>query len=226
VHFDDDTFGITKQYISDLCNGIMEHCRGLKWSCELHVRLVNEESISLMKKAGCYSIQIGVESGNNSILKEMRKNITIEEALSAARIIKGHGISLSAFFMVGFPQETEETLRDTVTAMKKIKCDSLLYSIFTPYPNTEIFDYCKERGLIKDDYDVSLYNHQSPANCFCMNIAPERFRTLVAKIEKMVDRKNAVNRIKHVFSLHALHKVRQLGLGESFKMGAKIFLGR
>ncbi|MHB8173391.1 MAG: B12-binding domain-containing radical SAM protein, partial [Nitrospirota bacterium] len=46
VHFDYDTFGITKQYISDLCNGIMEHCRGLKWSCELHVRLVNEESIS------------------------------------------------------------------------------------------------------------------------------------------------------------------------------------
>ncbi len=226
VHFDDDTFGVNKQYINDLCNALIAHCPGLKWSCELHVRLADDPTISLMKAAGCYSIQIGIESGNNKILKEMRKNITIEDALAACGTIKKHGIELQAFFIVGFPQETEDTLNDTVTAMKKIKCDTLIYSIFTPYPCTEAFEFCKENGLVNDDYDVSLHNHQSPANCFCMNIAPERFRTLVSNIERMVDRKNWRNRIKRVFSLNTFSRIRELGIRKSFQKGIRVFAGK
>jgi radical SAM superfamily enzyme YgiQ (UPF0313 family) len=199
VHFDDDTFGINKKYIADLCNALKFKCKGLRWSCEMHVKMVDEQTISNMKVAGCSLIQIGIESGNNEILSAMRKDITLEEALATCEIIKKQGIELETFFMVGFPQETEDTLNNTIAAMKKAKCDSICYSIFTPYPGTEAFEFCKKNGLIKDDYNVSLYNHQSPANCFSMNIAPERFRILVSKIEKMVDRKNYLNRIKKSF---------------------------
>lgn len=229
VHFDDDTFGINKRYINQLCNALALDCPGLKWSCELHIKLVDEETISLMKAAGCYNIQIGIESGNNEILKQVRKNITIEEALSACEIIKKHGIGLGAFFMVGFPQETEDTLNDTIVAMRKSKCDFLDYSIFTPYRGTEAFEFCKENGLIDDDFDVSLYNHQSPANCFSINITPERFRKLASKIEKMVDRKNypnRINRIINLFSLNTFWRIKELGIGESLKKGVRIFLGK
>ncbi|MBS3097310.1 radical SAM protein [Candidatus Woesearchaeota archaeon] len=226
VHFDDDTFGVNKKYISDLCNTLIRDCPGLKWSCELPIKLIDEETISLIKKAGCYSIQIGIESGNNQILKEMRKNITIEEALSACKIIKKYGIKLLAFFIVGFPQETEETLNDTVKAMKKAKCDVVTYSIFTPYPGTEIFEFCREKGLVDDNYDVSLYNHRSPANCFCVNIPPNRFRALVSKIEKKIDRKNSLNRIKQVFSFNTLDMIRERGIGKSLKEGIKVFTGK
>ncbi len=226
VHFDDDTFGVKKQYINDLCNALIRHCPGLKWSCELHVRLVDEQTISLMKAAGCYSIQIGIESGDNEILKAMRKHITIEEALSACRIVKEHGIELHAFFMVGFPQETEDTLNDTIAAMKKIKCDQLIYSIFTPYPGTEAFEFCRENGLIDDDYDISLHNHQSPANCFCIHITPERFRKLVSKVEKAVDRKNRRNKLKRAFSFNTLWRMQELGIGQSLNRGVRIFLGK
>ena len=227
IRFDDDTFGGTnKKYINDLCNALIIHCPGLKWSCGIHVKSVNEQTISLMKAAGCYSIAIGIESGNNGILKEMRKNITIEEAFSACRIIKKHGIKLGAFFIVGFPQETEDTLNDTVAVMKKCKCDSVTYSIFTPYPGTEAFEFCKENGLIGDDYNVSLYNHQSPSNCFCVNITPERFRELVHKIEIMVDRKESLNRITGVFSLKTFTRMQELGIGKSIQRGIKIFTGK
>jgi len=226
INFDDDTFGVNKRYINDLCNSLIMHCPGLKWSCELHVKLVDEQTISLMKAAGCYLIQTGIESGNNEILKEMRKNITIEEALSACEIIKKHGIELQVFFIVGFPQETEDTLNNTVTVMEKINCDTLVCSIFTPYPSTEAFEFCKENGLISDDYDVSLYNHQSPKNCFCINITPERFRILVSKIEKMVDRKNALNRIKRVFSLNTFRRIQELGIDKSIHKGIKVFIGK
>ena len=210
IAFEDDTFGINKQYISRICSAIMTNCRGVKWSSELHVKLANKEIVSLMKNAGCYSISLGIESGNNGILKTIRKNITVEEAIAACRLVKRRGIELSAFFIVGFPQETEETLNDTIKVMKEVNSDFLVYSIFTPYPGTEAFEFCRAKGLIKEDYDVSLYNHQSPANCFCMNMAPQRFRQLVSKIEKMVDRKNAPNVIKSINRSISLNIVRKL----------------
>jgi len=226
IHFDDDTFGVSKNYIHTLCNALIQHCPGLKWSCEIHQKLVNEYNISLMKAAGCFSVSIGIESGNNEILSAMRKNATIEESLDACKLIKKHGLELQAFFIIGFPQETEDTLRDTIAALKKVNCDSLIYSIFTPYPGTEAFEWCKEKGLIGDDYDVSLYNHQSPANNFCINITPERFRVLASEIEKSIDRKSFLNRIKKIFSFMILRRILELGIGKSFKKGLRIVIGK
>jgi len=226
IRFDDDTFGVSKQYIQDLCHAILKHCPGLKWSCELHVNLIDESIIRLMKKSGCYSIQIGIESGNNEILKKIRKNFVIEKAVKACKIIKKNKIKLEVFFMVGFPWETEDTLNDTILAMKRIPSDIVVYSIFTPYPGTEAFQFCKENGLIDDNYDISLYSHQSPFNCFCLNISPERFRILVSRVEKMVDKKNSLNRKKSIFSLNTIWRVKELGLKKSFKKGINVFLGK
>jgi anaerobic magnesium-protoporphyrin IX monomethyl ester cyclase len=226
IHFDDDTFGVSAKYINDLCNKLMQHCPGLKWSCEIPVQLVNEQNISLMKSAGCFSIQIGIESGNNEILSIIRKNITIKEALNACELINKQGIELITFFIVGFPQDTEDTLRDTITAMKKAKCDSIVYSIFTPYPGTEAFELCKRKGLIGDDYDPSLYNHQSPVNNFCMSIPIERFRVIVNEIERQIDRKNSINRIKRMFTLNTFKRIQELGIGKSVMKGLRILIGK
>lgn len=224
--FHDDTFGVNRQYINNLCLALITHCPSVVWDCEMHVKLVDDSTVSLMKRAGCRLIQIGIESGNNEMLKNIRKDITIESALLAAAIIKKHNISLQTFFMVGFPQETEETLQDTVRAMKRVAADYLAYNIFMPYPGTEAFEFCKTNGLVRDDYDVSLYNHQSPLNCFCLNISPVRFRILASKIERMVDRRNKLKKIRRIFSISTLLKIRKLGLISSFKYGIKLFLGK
>jgi len=227
VRFIDDTFGVNRQYINDLCSTIKKYCPGLKWSCLFHVRLVDSQTISLMKEAGCCSIEIGIESGNNEILNVMRKCITIEEALSACSIIKNHGIDVYADFMVGFPQETEDTLSDTLAAMRKIQCDRFIYSIFTPYPGTEAFTYLRENGLINDTYDSSLHFHQSPANYFCINITPERFRMLVSKIEKIVDRKNRIYTMKQIFSLNTIMRgIQEQGVKNSLIRGIRLFVGK
>jgi radical SAM superfamily enzyme YgiQ (UPF0313 family) len=226
IEFADDTFGIDKQHINDMCDALIRHCPGLEWRCELPVKLVEDKTLSLMKKAGCRTIQIGIESGNNEILKKIRKNITIEDALSTCELITKHGIRLEVFFIIGFPQDTEETLNDTADAMKKVKCDKIIYSIFTPYPGTEAFEFCKENGLIHMDYDVSLYNHQSPSNCFCMNIQPDDFRKIASRIERMVDKKNSRNKIKRIFSSDSLAGMREVGIGESLQRGVKALVGK
>jgi anaerobic magnesium-protoporphyrin IX monomethyl ester cyclase len=226
VRFDDDTFGVNKGHIDALCGAILRDCPGMEWTCEIHVRLVDEPTIARMKAAGCRWIQLGVESGNNSILDQIRKGFTIDEALDACRIIKEHGIGLEVFFIVGFPQDTEETLADTVAAMRKIKCDKIAYSIFTPYPGTEAFEFCKDHGLIGDDFDISLYNHQSPLNSFCMNIPRDRFTVLARDIGKMVSRRNWAKRLRAVPSLNNLKRIPDLGLGQSLTKGFNALLGR
>jgi anaerobic magnesium-protoporphyrin IX monomethyl ester cyclase len=215
IHFDDDTFGIKRSFIKELANGMARQCPDISWSCEMHVNLVDTEIISLMKKAGCKAIQMGVESGNNGILKEIRKGINIEDAINAARIIKKANIGLELFFMVGFPQETEETLNDTFKAIKNIPCDNIIYSIFTPYPGTEIFDYCKQEGIITDNYDVSMCNHQSPINYFSPKIPREKFYALVRLMEREIDRLNSYKKLKRIFSYESYLKIKHKGILKS-----------
>jgi len=223
IRFDDDTFGINKKYVVDLCQALISHCPGLKWDCEMHVNLVDDEMIALMKQAGCKLIQLGIESGSNEILKQIHKNITIEQALNACEIIRKHGIQLESFFIIGFPQETEKTLHDTVTAMKKTKCQ-ITYSIYTPYPGTEGFEFCKKHGLIDDKFDMALYNHQSPANFFCANIPQERFRFLASEIEVLVDKINASVRKRQQPSLWKsyLKKMRKFGIISRVRKGIRV----
>ena len=211
VHFDDDTFGIKRSYIEELCEQISTQSPGVTWSCELHTKLCTKKTIPAMAKNGCVSVQVGIESGSNWMLKEMRKNTRIEESLTACRLIKQYDIHLSTFFIVGFPQETEETLAETVKAMKEVCADRLIYSIFTPYPGTETYKDCKRRGLIGDDFDISRFNHQSPDNCFTQFIKPERFRELANKIEKMVDRRNAWIRFKRAVEKRTTKPIKRLG---------------
>lgn len=217
ITFQDDTFGVTKNYINDLCAAIQSNCPGQKWNCEIHVNLVDDPTIALMKRAGCNRVFIGVESGNNEILKQIRKGFAIEKVYSAADIIKKHGLELYAFFMVGFPWETEKTLDDTIAAMKNLKSDLLVYSIFTPYPGTEAFEYCKEAGLVDDNFDVSLYNHQSPANCFIKDMPPETFRSIMKRVETMVDKKNSKSLLMSHISWDTIGKIRRAGISGSVR---------
>jgi hypothetical protein len=196
VHFEDDLFGTTKAHIHKLCEAFRRGCPGMQWSCELHANLIDRETVAHMRAAGCYSILMGVESGSNEVLAHMRKAITIEQALEACRLIRSHGIELTTFFLVGFPQETEATLAATVRAMKATRADEIVYSIFTPYPFTEAWELCRQQGLIGEDYDMSLYHHQSPLNHFCPQISPARFRELASQIERLVDRWNKGQKLR------------------------------
>ena len=205
VYFDDDTFGINPRYIKDLCGLIETKCRGLKWGCEMTVGVVKEQSVEYMRRSGCVSINIGIESGNNQILRSVKKGHTIEKAYAAVDICRRAGIEVGTFFMVGFPEETEETLQDTLTAIERINTDTIMLSIFTPYPGSELFQVCKDLGVVDDDFDITIYNHHSPENCFTAFIPPERFKELVKETASLVERKNNRARWRRI-ALMFLHR--------------------
>lgn len=214
--FVDDTFGVNRTYLHSLCRSLSENCPGIKWNCTTRADLLDEESVKLMKEAGCATIEIGLESGSNRILQEIRKGSTVEQAITAARIVKKHGIVVRTNVLLGLPMETEQTLNGTIRVIGKIE-GRLNYSIFTPYPGSEAYDYCKEAGLIRDGYQAYLFNHQSPENRFFANISKEQFRATAEMIEKYVDKRNANEDLKQFFSYSTVEKVLNFGVFRSTK---------
>ncbi len=213
VYFDDDTFGINPAYIKDLCGLIETECPGLKWGCEITVGVIKEQSVEYMRRSGCVRINIGIESGNNQILRSVKKGHTIEKAYAAVDICRQADIEIGAFFMIGFPQETEETLRDTLTAIKRINADTIMLSIFTPYPGSDLFQVCKDFGVVDDNFDITIYNHQSPENCFTAFIPRERFKELVREAVSVVARKNKRGRWRRIVLMllgRDLHRMKHM----------------
>jgi anaerobic magnesium-protoporphyrin IX monomethyl ester cyclase len=221
LSFLDDTFTADKIYTEELCKSLIQNVRGLHWSCTTRADTVDDRIVSLMKKAGCEEIAIGVESGNDEMLRKMRKGITLQMALDAARIVKKNHVRTIAFFMIGFPGETEKTLSDTLEAIKKTD-GTIIYNIFTPFPGTEGFDLCKQIGLIENDYNAALFMHQSPENYFCKDIQKERFRELATEVADYVDIHNLRHDPGDILTLTTLRKIYHYGFRETLRRFTEI----
>ena len=191
VNFDDDTFGVSKKNIKAINDLMHDKLSNMTYTCETVVQLAKDENVVKdMKRGGCTAAFVGIESGNNEMLKKIKKTQTTEECIQAVKNLRKHGIESHAFIIVGFPDETEETFKQTMDFIPKLKPDGVIFSIFTPYPGSDIYNECKDKGIIEGEFDLVLYNHQSPLNCFTKNIPKERFYELRKKAFEFVDNYN------------------------------------
>ena len=111
----------------------------MKWRALIRANSVNPELISLAKKAGCFRLDMGVESGDDSILKAIDKKISVQQVKQAVKTIKKIGISLRTYYILGHPGETIETSRKTVKLATALNTDSIAVGLMVPYPGTRIF---------------------------------------------------------------------------------------
>jgi len=189
-YFIDDTFTANKKRVIELCNAIIKDKLNIEWGCETRVDLVDDEVISWMKKAGCNKIDVGIETGSPRMLKIVKKGTTIGQAIAASKLFNKHGIGWNAFLMMGFPEETKEDMQQTIDLIKKIKPDTIIFSIFTPYPGTALHKRAMELGLLPENPRWELYSHQSPNNAFVKNISREEFKKMAVKMIRTVDAYN------------------------------------
>ena len=153
--FWDDTLTISKEHVKRICNEILKRNLNIKWYARARVDTVNKEILELMRKAGCIRISYGVESGSPRILKIIRKNITSEQALTAAQISSDLGMKITMNFMVNLPYETMNDLKMTIDLMKKlgqIKNVSPAYGFSIIYPGTEMEVMAKKEGWFSRDF--------------------------------------------------------------------------
>jgi radical SAM superfamily enzyme YgiQ (UPF0313 family) len=105
--------------------------------------MVDEEIVALAKKAGCIRLDMGVESGDEAILKAIGKAITLEQVRSAVRVIKKVGIPLRTYYILGHPYETPESAARTIDLAVELNTYAIAVGIMVPYPGTRVYEMAK-----------------------------------------------------------------------------------
>ncbi len=161
-NFVDETFTINKGQVYKLCDEIIN--RGLnkkiRWTCTTRVDCVDHDLLLKMKESGCELISFGVESGNAKILEATNKGISLEQAFNTFRLCKKVGMPTLAFFMLGHPGETEETITETINVAMKIDPLIAEFSYITPFPGTMLSNKVKSE---KPNTDWGQYSYCTSA---------------------------------------------------------------
>lgn len=151
LHISDDNFLFSKKKAIDFCDKLKKEDYKLIWMCSSGVRLdlLDEELLKHMRDSGCYAFGLGLESGSKRILKYMRKDLDIEGADRKVELVKKYGIKTIGLFIIGFPTETLEDIKKTISFSKKLNLDRVQFSYFFPIPGTEIYKELKKKGKLK-----------------------------------------------------------------------------
>lgn len=152
VFFVDDTFYVNMKTAIAICEEITKRNLNLPWAARARVNNITEEMLEKLKKAGCKRLHIGVEAGNNKILKNINKKITVEMAQKAFSLCNKYKMDTLAYFIIGNLGETEKDVEDTILLSKKLNPTFAQFSRMTPFPATELYSTGLQRGIITYDY--------------------------------------------------------------------------
>ena len=173
-----DTFTINKRWVINLSKEILE--RGLheeiQWVTNSRVDTIDDDRAQWMKKAGCWLVSLGIESGNQEILNRIKKGITLDQARNAVKVLKKYGIKTYLFFMIGFPWESKKEVEDTIRFAKELDGDFYEFHVLVPFPGTEIYEEITKLGLLVVS-DLTGYDHSKPA-IRTLYLAPEEIEEL------------------------------------------------
>jgi hopanoid biosynthesis associated radical SAM protein HpnJ len=156
VFFDDDTFTDDRPRAEEIARGMGR--LGLTWSCNAKAN-VPRETLEVMRDNGLRLLLVGFETGNEQILKNIKKGVRVDRARQFAKDCRDLGITIHGTFILGLPGETKETIQETIQFAKDINPHSLQVSIAAPYPGTALYAQAKEQGWLPDD-DASLVDER------------------------------------------------------------------
>lgn len=152
VSFDDDNLAVNKKRILEICGLMVKERLDLRWDTPngISVNTLDREVLTAIKKSGCYSLNLAIESGDQHILRDvMHKSVNLEKAKVVIKICKDVGIRTFAYFVLGMPGETLETMQHSLDFAKNVPLDEIGITIATPFPSTKLYDECLNEGYIK-----------------------------------------------------------------------------
>lgn len=148
IYVTDELFSSNMDYVRDFCERIKK--RNLGFMIQLRVDFVTEELVKLLKESGCISALLGLESADNTILKSMRKHITIEQIEKALKILYESGLNSQGTFIFGDLEETTDTAMKTIQWWKEHPQYLIKLAFIIVYPGSYLYKVACEKGIIKD----------------------------------------------------------------------------
>lgn len=186
----DDSFTTNRRHVTAFCEGILKRGLQTTWACQSRVDLVNDDLLALMRRAGCVSLSFGIESGSERVLKHIHKDITIAEAFRARDLVRKHDMKFTTNFIVGFPFETADDIRETLRVIKELAPDFVNLCTFAPFPGSELHEECRQQGLVNDQLDWDEISNHSVLNRFAVLVPPREYERLLTEIIGVSDRFN------------------------------------
>jgi radical SAM superfamily enzyme YgiQ (UPF0313 family) len=166
--FYDDTLLANKLRAKTFCNYLSKYWSGdvvPSWACKSRADMVNEAIARAIKDAGCVSVHIGVESGAQEVLDNIKKGITLSQVFNSLRILKKHGIEAECSFILGHPGDTLETIEKTLLLADEIEnlgMGKCVVGYSTPFPGTPLWNEAERLGIQIKVRDWSRYNLSTP----------------------------------------------------------------
>ncbi|MEK6936680.1 MAG: radical SAM protein [Nanoarchaeota archaeon] len=165
ILFYDDVFPLKQERLIKICKGLKD--LDMSWCCLSRVDTLREDNAKLMADSGCHMVNFGVESGSAKILQNLDKGLGDNQIEAKNKIRKAfdlchkHGISTKASFMFGSPEETKESIQETIDMIYEIMPDYMWIFSITPIVGTELWKMHKDKGILQENwslYDQNLYN--------------------------------------------------------------------
>ncbi len=148
--FHGDTFTIHRKWLVELCQRIVEAKLDIRWGCNSRVDTMDDERAEWMKRAGCWVVAFGVESGSQEMLDKMKKGARVEAARQAVAVCRRHGLRTHAFYVIGLPWESAATLEATFRLARELDTDFFDFNIAYPLPGTEFYEIARSEGLLEE----------------------------------------------------------------------------
>jgi radical SAM superfamily enzyme YgiQ (UPF0313 family) len=166
ILFRDPMFSLQQKRVVQICEEVLRRGLKVQWKCETRVDCLDQSTIEIMARAGCTGINFGVESTDPEIQKGVhRKPILTSEFIEKVAICRKNGIATFAFFIVGLPGDTVETILDSIDFAVKIRANWTQFTVATPFAGTPMHDWAVKQGFVSPDFYKILNAHSgSPGN--------------------------------------------------------------
>ncbi len=188
IRFFDDTFTLDRKRVYGIIAEIERREMNFPWSCLTRVSCVDLPLLRAMKKAGCWQVAFGLESGDQGMLERMKKGTTLEQNREAVMAAKKAGLNVRAYFVLGIPGETHQSVRNTIDFAKSLPLDVVTFYTITLYPGSDLYENVKNEGKVLHQ-DFSHYNPLIDVNTSILAYIPDgfteqEFKELVSKAHK------------------------------------------
>lgn len=164
IGFMDDNFIWNEERTKAICDILRSH--GIVWGCQARADAITEPIARMLGESGCLYVDIGIESFDDAILKDIKKGITTKDIYNAIGLLKKYNVPVKLNVLIGSsPLETRESVLHTLREAKRLRVDQVMFNIVSPFPGTEYFETCLRNGWIKDNrYRPTDVQHESILN--------------------------------------------------------------
>jgi len=164
IHIWDDNFTLIKKHVVDFCREILRRKLDLTFACPNGVRIdsLNKELLTLMKRTGFYSLTFAIESGSQTLLEQANKKIDLKIIPEITKMAKNIGFQIPAYLMLGFPNETYKTARQTIQFVKSLPIDRTVFFLVQPLPGSRLFDdFSQKINLKSNNYSFHFFTFKN-----------------------------------------------------------------